>query len=45
MEMHKLVPEALRRFDFGVLDEGSYCACGGVAYLTPGLRVSLTARD
>lgn len=45
MELHKLVPEVLRRFDFGVLDEGRYCACGGVAYLSPGLRVTLTARD
>lgn len=45
MELHKLVPEALRRFDFAVLDEGRYCACGGIAYLSPGLRVTLTARE
>lgn len=44
MEMHKLVPEALRRFDFQLLEEGRYCACGGIAYLSPGLRVMLTAR-
>ncbi|KAK8009452.1 cytochrome P450 [Apiospora marii] len=41
MEMHKLVPEVLRRFDIEVLEEGRYCVCGGLAYLRPGLLVRL----
>ncbi|KAK7947847.1 cytochrome P450 [Apiospora aurea] len=45
MEMHKLVPEVLRRFGVEVLEEGRYCACGGIAYLQPGLMVRLTARE
>ncbi|KAK8108179.1 pisatin demethylase [Apiospora kogelbergensis] len=44
MELHKLVPEVLRRFDVEVLEEGRYCACGGIAYLEPGLTVKLSAR-
>ncbi|KAK8087398.1 hypothetical protein PG994_002372 [Apiospora phragmitis] len=44
MELHKLVPEVLRRFGVEVLEEGQYCACGGIAYLQPGLLVRLTSR-
>lgn len=44
MELHKLVPEVLRRFEVEVLEEGRYCVCGGLAYLRPGLLVRLTPR-
>ena len=30
---------------FRVLEAGRYSACGGIAYLNPGLRVTLTNRD
>lgn len=45
MEMHKLVPEVFRRFDVEVVEEGRYCACGGIAYLQPGLIARLTPRE
>ncbi|KAK7979952.1 hypothetical protein PG989_012409 [Apiospora arundinis] len=44
MELHKLVPEVLRSFEVQVLEEGRYCACGGIAYLQPGLLVKLTSQ-
>ncbi|KAK8076972.1 cytochrome P450 [Apiospora saccharicola] len=45
MEMHKLVPEVFRRFDIEVLEEGRYSACGGIAYLRPGLIARLNPRE
>lgn len=45
MEMHKLVPEVFRRFEIEVIEEGRYSACGGVAYLQPGLIARLTPRE
>jgi cytochrome P450 len=32
MELYKLLPETVRRFDFDVLKEGKYIVAGGVAY-------------
>ena len=32
MELYKLLPETVRRFDFDVLKEGRYVVAGGVAY-------------
>lgn len=32
MELHKLLPETVRRFDFDVINKGKYVVAGGVAY-------------
>jgi len=32
MELHKLLPEILRRFDLEVVNEGKYVVAGGIAY-------------
>ncbi|KAI7779521.1 hypothetical protein LA080_000805 [Diaporthe eres] len=44
MEMHKLVPEIVRRFDLEVLEEGKWVVTGGIASHTPGLKVLIRAR-
>lgn len=44
MEMHKLVPEIIRRFDLEVLEEGKWVVTGGIASHAPGLKVLIKAR-
>ncbi|WQF82089.1 Putative cytochrome P450 [Colletotrichum destructivum] len=44
MELYKLVPEIVRRFDFEVIREGKYVVAGGVAY-NEGFEVQLRLRD
>lgn len=44
MEMHKLVPEIIRRFDLEVLEEGKWVVTGGIASHAPGLKVLIRAR-
>jgi cytochrome P450 len=44
MEMHKLVPEIIRRFDLEMLDPGKWVVTGGIASHAPGLKVLLKAR-
>lgn len=43
MEMYKLLPETVRRFNFELLDEGKYVVAGGVAY-NQNFLVRLTRR-
>lgn len=43
MELWKVVPEVLRRFDVRVLEAGRYVVAGGVAY-NQGFRVMLERR-
>ncbi|KAI5925175.1 cytochrome P450 [Camillea tinctor] len=43
LELWKLLPEVVRRFDFELVDPGRYVNPGGVAY-NAGLRVKLTPR-
>ncbi|POS78609.1 cytochrome P450 17A1 [Diaporthe helianthi] len=45
MEVHKLVPEIIRRFDIEMLDAGKWVVTGGIASHTPGLKVLLRARN
>ena len=44
MEMHKLVPEIIRRLDLEVLDKGKWVVTGGIASHAPGLKVLIRAR-
>lgn len=44
MEMHKLVPEIIRRFDLELLDKGKWVVTGGIASHAPGLKVVIRAR-
>lgn len=44
MEMHKLVPEIIRRFDLEMLEEGKWVVTGGIASHAPGLKVLMRAR-
>ncbi|KAK3688935.1 cytochrome P450 17A1, partial [Podospora appendiculata] len=44
MEMHKLLPEIVRRFDIELLDEGKVVVAGGVAY-NQGLVVKFRLRE
>ncbi|KAI3398021.1 hypothetical protein diail_9998 [Diaporthe ilicicola] len=44
MEMHKLVPEIIRRLDLEMLDKGKWVVTGGIASHTPGLKVLMRAR-
>lgn len=44
MELYKLLPEIVRRFEMKLLDEGRYVVAGGVAY-NHNLQVRLTRRD
>ena len=44
MEMYKLLPETVRRFDFELVNEGRYVVAGGVAYNRDFL-VKMTRRE
>ncbi len=44
MELYKLLPETVRRFDIDVLKKGKYVVAGGVAY-NQDFLVKMTRRD
>lgn len=44
MEMHKLVPEIIRRFDLDMLEKGKWVVTGGIASHEPGLKVLMRTR-
>ena len=44
MELYKLLPETVRRFDFDVVNRGRYVVAGGVAYNVEFL-VKMNRRD